>query len=246
MSRWWAVATAALVVACTSLLGDLDRIVAIEVVGPLAPTVEEGDILQLQARALRANGEVVPNAEIAWALLDVDSGQIGFTLDGATGSVTAFAPSKGRVQARVDNLVSGAITVTVTPAPDSVAADGDQRLSFAVAAESSPPLRVVVLDLTTNPGEVAALSAKPVTFALVDPAPGSDAAAGLFLTVSDVPGANPHVVTTTTEATGLASVVVRLVPGATPADSATIEATARTALGGLVVGSPVPFVVIFP
>lgn len=247
MSRWWAVAPATLVVACTTLLGDLDRIVAIELVGSRAPTVEEGDVLQLQARALRANGAVVPDAEIVWALLDVDSGQVGFTLDATTGLVAAVAPGKGRVQARVDNLTSGAITVTVTPAPDSVAAGGDQRLVFAVDAESSPPLQVVVFDLTTNPGQATPLGGKPVTFALTDPPPGSDAAAGFFLTVSDVvPGTDPHVVTATTGTTGVASVVVRLAPGALLPDSAAVAATARTALGAAVVGSPVSFTVIFP
>ena len=51
---------AALALACTEITGDSDRIIAVEILGPLARTVEEGDTLQLEARALDANGDVVP------------------------------------------------------------------------------------------------------------------------------------------------------------------------------------------
>lgn len=92
-------------------MGDPDRIVAIEVVGPQAPTLEVGDTLALSARALNARGEIVPDAPVVWHVLD--TGQVGVTLDTATGFLTAVAPGAWRIQARVEALATAPITVTV-------------------------------------------------------------------------------------------------------------------------------------
>lgn len=106
-----------LTAACTQITGDFDRIVAIEIVGGLARQIAVGDTLELQARALTAAGAAVPDAAILWELVDVDSGQVGFTLDAATGRVTGEAPGSGRVVARVETLQSGTVTITVVEAP---------------------------------------------------------------------------------------------------------------------------------
>lgn len=247
MTRWRLTAFAASVLACAELTGDLGRVVAIELVGSATPRVEEGDTLRLQARARRANGEVVPDAKILWVVLDVDSGQIGFTLDSVTGLITAMTPSTGRVQARVEQLATQPIVVTVTPAADSLAIVDATRIVFdTVAADSSPPLQTLVLDLTTSPGSPAPLAAQPVQYVLVEPAPGSGGAQGVFLTPSGEtePGSDPHAATAVTGAQGQASVVLRRLAGVALPDSVLVDASAVTAIGALVPGSPIQFTVL--
>ncbi len=232
-------------VACTEFLGNLDRIIAIELIGSIAPKVEEGDTLQLEARARRADGQVVPDAEIRWAIIDVDSGQIGFTLDSATGVLVAVTPSSGRVQARVDDLASGAITVTVSGAPDSIALAGPDRVVFDTTTAASPALESLVLDLTTSPGDTLGLREKTVTYTLTDPPAGNPAADGVFLTVSDtVPGADPHAIGVQTDGSGKASVFLRRLAALTIPDSVVVEASIATAIGDFVPGSPIVFVVV--
>lgn len=226
---------------CSEITGDLDRVIAIDVLSSLTPTVEEQDTVRLLARAVDAAGDVVEDAPIVWEV--VDTPPVGFTVDSATGLVQAFAPGSGRVQARVETLASGLIRVTVTPAPDSVsAAVAEDTLALGQAA--SPPVSAAVWDLTTSPGEQLALAGKPVHFELVDPQPGTAAAAAVFLTPGDtVPGADPHHVAATTEADGSAGIVVRRVTGAAQPDSAIMHAYALTARGDTVPGSPVRLVV---
>ncbi len=103
---------AAVTAGCSILTADFDRIIAIHV-ETNAPTVEVGDTVRLVAHAVNAAGDVVLDAPIFWALLDVDSGQVGFTLDSASGLVRGVQPGAGRVQARVDDIRSDAVTVTV-------------------------------------------------------------------------------------------------------------------------------------
>ncbi len=234
----------ALALACTEIAGDLGRVVAIDIVGSLNPSVEEGDTLQLRARALDAAGDSVPEATIIWAILDI--GKVGFTLDTATGLVTADTVGQGRVRGSVDNLVSGIVTVAVVPAPDSVAPVTEQRTTVAATAVASPPLTVALYDLTSTPGQQLALANKPVHFDVVDPPPGSATAEGFFLATTDtVPGPDPHRVVAMTGGTGQATATVRRQSGAMQPDSVIVDAVALTARGDSVVGSPVRFVVLF-
>ena len=101
--------------------------------GSQEQTVVEGDTLLLRARAINAAGDTVPDAAIVWELLEVDTGQVGFTLDTLTGLVTARSPGSGRVRARVGTLASGVITVIVVPAPDSIAAAGPQQVAMGAS-----------------------------------------------------------------------------------------------------------------
>jgi hypothetical protein len=91
---------------------DFDRIVALQV-DPANRTVAVGDTLRLEAQALNAAGEAVADADVFWAIVDVDTGQIGFTLDSVTGLVSAHDIGEGRVQARVENIRSNPITISV-------------------------------------------------------------------------------------------------------------------------------------
>ncbi len=230
---------AAAAAACAPITIDLNRVIAIEVLGGTNQTVEQGGTLQLVATALDGSGDPVADATITWELIDIDSGQVGFTLD-PSGLVTAVSLGSGRVQARFETLRAGPITITVREvAPDSIGPAGPQRVTLALADAMSPPLAVVVQDLTVSPPAPLPLAGQRVDFALAEPPPGSLAADALFLTETDVPGPDPHRVEVLTDQAGLASVVLRRANGGELPDSAVVDATLES-----VTGSPVRFVVL--
>lgn len=235
---------AALTVACNELIADFDRVVAIEIVGSTSRTLEEGDTLRLLARAISARGEVVPDAALVWAI--VDTGVVGFTIEPATGLVTGVAPDTGRVQPQVDDLRVGAVTIAVTPAADSLAAVGDTLIVIDSTAQASPPLDVIVLDLTTEPGSALALAGQTVHFLTADPTPGTPAADGFYLARTETsPGDEPHRYDAVTGGDGTADIVVRRQEGIAQPDTAVIHAVVVTAAGDTVSGSPVRFRIRF-
>ena len=234
----------AFTLACGNLAGgDLSRTIAIDILGSLTPQVEEGDSLQLEARAIDGRGNPVPDAVIVWAI--VDTGDVGFTMD-TSGLVVASHPGTGRVAARTQNVRSGDLQVTVVPAPDSVAAASPQRLTVGAGASTSSPLEVVVLDTTTEPGTDLALPEKPVHFLVVEPPAGSPELQGFYLaTTETVPGEDPFRVEAVTDAGGVARATVWRVSGSTQPDSTVVHAVAVSAVGDTAAGSPVQFVVLF-
>ncbi len=104
-------AGAALAPACDTLLGDPDRVIALELVGGTNRTMTVGDTLQLIVRAIRASGDSVPGAGILWSVLD--TGVVGFRLESMTGRVIGEAPDTGRVQAAYQDLRSDPVRVIV-------------------------------------------------------------------------------------------------------------------------------------
>ncbi len=202
----------------------------------------------LNARAIDAAGDSVPDATVVWESLLPDSGDagFGFELDSATGLVRGLYPGGGRVRARVDELRSDTISIVVTAAPDSITAAGDTVLYMGPDAAMSPPLATKIFDYTTDPDSIRTLPEKNVTYSLIDPAPGHVEAQGFFLTEADsVPGIDPHSVAAVTDASGAASIVVRRVAGQALPDSAVVAAVAVTALGDVVNGSPIRFTIVF-
>ncbi len=118
---------ASTVAACAIISPDFDRIVALQV-GSGAVTLTVGDTLLLEAQAINAAGDIVVDADIFWAIIDVDSGQLGFTLDTTTGTVVAIAVGSGRVQSRVADIRSDPITITVVePVTGSQHPNGNRR-----------------------------------------------------------------------------------------------------------------------
>jgi hypothetical protein len=109
------VVAALLAIGCAELLGDFSDIIALEYAGPAQPRVAVNDTIRLTARALDRNSQVVPDAPITWYIMEVDTVQVGFTLEQATGLVTGTAPGAWRVQARLEDLRTNLITVTVEP-----------------------------------------------------------------------------------------------------------------------------------
>lgn len=230
--------------ACNEIIADFDRVVAIEIVGSAARTLEEGDTLRLIARAISARGEVVPDAEIVWSI--VDTGVVGFTIEPTTGLVTGVAPDTGRVRPQVGELRVGTVSITVTAAADSLAPAGDTLIVVDSTAEASPPLDVIVFDLTTEPGTVLALAGQTVHFVTVDPAPGTPAAEGFYLARTETsPGEEPHRYVATTGGDGTADIVVRRLAGVAQPDTAVVHAVTVTATGDTVPGSPVRFRIRF-
>ncbi len=237
---------AVLTTACISITSGPGGIAAIEVDGLSQRSLEEGDTLSLVARAVDANNQVVTDAQVIWEILDVDSGQVGITLDETSGLITAGAPGTARVQASVGSLRSGILAITVVPAPDSIAVSGDSLITIAVGATTSPDLAVVLLDLTTFPDSQIPLAGRPVHFSVTVPTPGGTDTEGFFLTQIDtVPGATPHEFAALTDGSGRASIVLRLVTGSTVPDTTVVEAVSLTAAGDTVPGTPVRFVVQF-
>jgi hypothetical protein len=113
MMRWPICAALLVLGGCGNLPVTGDGVVALEVTVPSPLTLEEGQSLQLTARALDQNGEVVA-ADIRWRTPDET-----VTVDEVTGVVTAVAASgTGRVQATLGTLRSDLITFTLQPAPE--------------------------------------------------------------------------------------------------------------------------------
>ncbi len=99
---------------CGNLPVTGDGVVALEVTSPGSLTLQQGASVQLTARALDADGNVVPEAEITWSTPDTT-----VTVD-ATGRVTGTAASgTGRVQAAAGTLRSNLVTFTLQPASGS-------------------------------------------------------------------------------------------------------------------------------
>jgi hypothetical protein len=239
----WLAALLLFTAACGNILADLDRVVAIDILGPLNRTVEEGDTLQLSARGIDARGQVVSDVEIVWQA--IDTGSVGFSLDPATGVVTGTGAGTGRVQARIEALRAGPVVITGLPAADSLFAASDTLIVIDSAQTGSPPLAVQAVDFTSTPTDTLALAGQDVHFRTVNPEPGTPEAAGFFLAQSETsPGDDPHFYVATTGTDGKASVVVRRA-GETQPDSAVIHAVLVTAIGDTVPGSPVRFLIRF-
>jgi hypothetical protein len=225
--------------ACGSITGDFGRIIAIQLTGDPARSLLEGSTLQLDAVALDASGDSVPDAEIFWNILDVDS-LVGFTLDTSTGMVVGVTPSSARVQARVGNLRSGALTVTVTAAPDSLTATSNLVLSIAGEQTRSPAILVQVLDLTTMPGEALGLAGITVQYTL----PGGPEASA-FLTLADSATGDGTSVEAQTSGTGTTQAFLGLAGVASQPDSVIVEASVLSAANTPIPGSPIRFTIVF-
>lgn len=202
-------------------------------------SVEELDTLRPHAYALDGHGDSVA-ATILWATLDT---ALLTVVNETTGVMVAKRPgaTPARIQARVGNLPSNPIAIRVLAAADTLFAAGPTRDSVSLAAkpDSLSDSLTVRLQDTTAAGPVD-LSGRRVAFALnVYPGPG----ANVTLVTSDTARA-PVAADTVATKVGLAAVKLRLLAGPLP-DSAVVTASARRAIGALIAGSPVSFVVRF-
>jgi hypothetical protein len=214
--------------ACGSLSTDLNQVVAIEVSLPNGGNVELGDTLVPAARALDGRGDSVA-ATIYWTSLDTAHVTV---LDSTTGATFGKANGGGAIQARVGNLRSNALAITVLAAADTVVAVGPTRDSVSVVGKTdslSDTLKVEVGD--TTGGVITGLANRRVLFQITYP---TDTSAFTL-----VPGD-----TVLTSVGGIAALRVRLKSRALP-DSVVVSATARRLRGAAIPGSPITFTVIF-
>lgn len=232
---------------CQTITGNFSQVLALEFVGPQHPQVEEGDTVRLHARALSMSGDSIPGAPIVWHIVELDTVKVGFTIDSTTGLVTGHVPGVWAVQASIETLRTGLISVTVTGAPDSLAALGATVDTVAAGTASAPPIEASVFDLTTSPGSALPLAGKDVRFDVTDPAPKSPAAATIALAASpaDTVGADSLEAVAPSDVNGRAAAIVMRVGSGPQPDSVVVRAIALTALGDTVAGSPLRFVIYF-
>jgi len=204
-------------------------------------SVEELDTLRPHGYALDGFGDSVA-ATILWATLDT---ALLTVVNETTGVMVAKQPgaTPARIQASVGNLPSNPIPIRVLAAADALFAAGATRDSVSLAAQpdSLSDSLTVRLQATTAAGPVD-LSGRPVAFALTV-YPGGGPGANVALVTSDTARA-PVGADTVRTTVGLAAVKLRLLDGPPP-DSAVVTANAHRAVGTLVAGSPVTFVVRF-
>ncbi|HEY6808412.1 MAG TPA: hypothetical protein VI160_06455 [Gemmatimonadales bacterium] len=220
--------------ACGNIAGDLRGVIAIDVVIPDSARVETGDTIIPTAVALDGAGDTVTGAAVFWSSLDTAGAGILQLVDSAAGTFVALAPGTSQIQARVGNLRSNPIAVTVLLRADTLFADSTPaRDSVSVAAKPDSLSDSLRIRIRTFADTVAGgnLPGRRVVFQLLYP---SDTTS-FTLVPND---------TVTTDAAGLAVVQVKLKNRPLP-DSAVVQATATRVNGRTVHGAPVTFTVVF-
>ena len=208
------------IAACRPL--DFDAVIAIEVAVPDSGLIEVGDTLRPAARALNGRGDSTA-AEIVWSALDTTI----LVVDSNAGTSVGRIVGTGRLQARVGNLRSNPVTITILAPLDSIAPGGPLRDTIIVSAPDSLSDSLTVQAFGPTGSTAGRRIALSVTFPL--------GATNLTLVPRD---------TVRTNGSRVAVFQLRLT-GAPLPDSALVAATARRADGTLVPGSPVTFVVEF-
>jgi Bacterial Ig-like domain (group 2) len=216
-------------VACSGLEEGEGGVVGLEIEFPEARTLEVGEQVQLTARALDVEGQPLDVA-ISWRA----SNPAVTSVDG-TGLVTALAAGTADVQAVVGSLGSERVGFTVVLRPDTIIIEGDSVLTVPFstdpAATATLPVRLETFD---PPGPVGT---RPVIFEIVQPLAGETP----VVQISD--GVQTDTVNTSTD--GLASVVLAVVSGQVPPDTAIVEVRANRTRGDPVPGSGQRFIVLF-
>ncbi len=222
MRRWARLLPLLLAAACSGLEEGEGGVVAIELEAPEFQTIEVGEQVQLVARALDVDGQVV-DAAIEW-----QASSTAVSVDGG-GVVTGVQPGEADVQATVGSLPSEALTFTVQARADTIIIAGDSVLTLPLADPTVTALLSVRLE---SFGPAQPVEGHPVIFEITSSAPGAQLAGGFQ---SD---------TLTTAADGTAGAVVSAASGQAPPDTAIVEVRAE-GLRDAVPGSGQRFIVLF-
>ncbi|HYT03569.1 MAG TPA: hypothetical protein VEM13_01655 [Gemmatimonadales bacterium] len=215
--------------------------IAIDVRAP--DSLEEYDTLVPQARLLNGHADSVA-ATIIWSTPDTTG--VLTILDSLTGkTVVNVTGQTGRLLARSDSLFSNPVSIRTLAAADILFSAG-ATVDTVTLSDSTPPdslsaaLRVTLADtmITATATDTVPLAGRPVSYAITYAAADS-----VTLVTTDSGHAPVLVDTVTTNASGIASVKVRLLKGSLP-DSIVVVASARRAVGTVVPDS-VTFVVRF-
>ncbi len=130
IGRQRAMVLLALVAGCSSLAGDTTGVVAIEVVSPQFPTMEDRDTINLvtptlHARALNLQGDSI-DGNIKWTSADTLAVVIDSAIPYIVGAGTSGSP---RIQARVGTLGSTVITYSLSARSDTIALTGSDSIT---------------------------------------------------------------------------------------------------------------------
>jgi hypothetical protein len=237
-------------VAC-KLGTNLSQVAAIDVIG-VPDSLIAGDTVHPVARVFDGRGDSVPGAVVRWSTLDPAI----LTVDSVTGTTVAaqVGAGPGRLEARTGSLFSNPTSIQPLPEADTVFADSSTTLTDSlptapVPASVAGPLRVTLANTTPAPSTTP-LAGRPIVFTI---------------TRATTPGSASLVTTDTTRtfladtvitnAAGIGSVNVHLLPGSPTPDSVFVTAgairdrclgaCASSSAGVPVPGSPVTFVVRF-
>lgn len=218
----------ALVLGCGNLTEGEGGVVALELRLPSPAVVEQGDTLQLQARALDADGDSVA-ADIVWITPDST-----ISLDSTGLLTTDTTAGTGRVQARAGTLRSNletftirrrSDTITVAPAPITVPP------TDSASAELEAFLRSVTPD-------TVGISGGSLVYQVVDSVTFDDvvhfAGGGMSLRATTGADGSPTI-----------PVTLRRDPGATFPVTVTVQVSATRPSGTAVPGSGQTFSITF-
>jgi hypothetical protein len=226
--RGWALLSLVALAACSGLDEGEGGVVAIELEIPEFLTLEVGEQVQVVARALDADGQVVD------AAMDWNASTAAVTVD-ATGLVTGAQEGAAEVQASVGSLASDRVAFTVVLRADTIIIQGDSV--FTIPTGVDPPVTATLavrLESFNPPGP---LSGRDVIFEITSPVPGA------VPVVQLVGGVQSDTVPTSAE--GTASVMVEAVIGQAPPDTAIVQVRAERTRGAPVPGSGQRFIVLF-
>ena len=228
MRRWLHLLPLLAAAACSGLDEGEGGVAALEIELPDVPTLEVGEQVQLSARALDTQGDVV-DAAIEWR-----ARAAALTVDPA-GLVTAVAPGTGDVQAVVGTLASERVAFSILTPADTLILAVDSVL--VVPADADPPVNATLavrLESLDPPGPA---SARPVIFEITRPA------AGAAPVVQLTGGVRSDTLDTGTD--GTATVGLSLVAGQVPPDTAIVEVRANRTDGSPIPGSGQRFIALF-
>jgi hypothetical protein len=226
--RRWACLLSLWAAACSGLEEGEGGVVALEIEFPELRTLEIGEQVQLAARALDAEGDVV-DAAIDWR-----ASNAALSVDG-TGLVSGVAAGTGEVQAVVGSLASERVGFTVVLRADTLIIEGDSVL--AIPRDADPPATATLPVRLESFDPAGPVGSRPVIFEIVQPVAGETA-------VVELVGAGQSDTVATT-ADGLASVLLGAVAGQVPPDTAIVQIRANRTRGSPVPGSGQRFIVLF-
>ena len=228
MRRWPFVLFLIATAACSGLDEGEGGVVALEVQIPEILTVEVNEQVQLSARALDADGEVV-DAPILWQA-DDDALTVS-----ATGLVTGVTPGTSQVQAVVGALSSETLDFTVIAPADTLVIVGDSVLTVDLSVD--PPAAVTMNVRLDSRSPAGPAGPTPVIFEITRPVAGETPVVQLAGAVQSD--------TLTTNAAGTIGTSLSLVTGQVPPDTAIVLVRANRTRGAPVPGSGQRFIVLF-
>ena len=228
MTRWTRLLSLLLVAACSGLEEGEGGVVAVEVETPTTSNLEIGQQVQVVARALDVDGQVV-DVPLQW-----QSTAAAVTVD-ATGLVTGVQAGEADVQAFSGSLPSEPVHFEVAARPDTIIIEGDSVLTLPIAGEPPPVASLPVrLETFAPAGPVGGYS---VIFEITSPVPGTTATVEL--------AGGVQIDTVTTAGDGTASTEIGAASGQIPPDTAIVQVRAERVGGAAVPGSGQRFIVLF-